>query len=402
MRLGDLCSKIGSGATPRGGGSAYHTSGVALVRSQNIYNDGFQYDGLAFLGDAQAAALDNVTLRENDVLLNITGDSVARACVLPSRVLPARVNQHVAIIRPKPSVLNHRFLHFWLTSPMAQEFLLQLASAGATRKALTKGMIEDLDLPDIPKADQDAIASCLGALDDKIDLNRRTNQTLEALARALFAHHFPHDPEDDLPAGWKPCTLAEIAEINPSRSLLAGTPAPYLEMANMPTTSARALAWKTRAAGSGLRFKNGDVLVARITPCLENGKTAFVDFLQDGQVGWGSTEYIVIRSKPPVPPEYAYLLARTDDFRAHVIQNMTGTSGRQRASADCLTQYEVVRPPDDLLTKFGSQVATFFKALKANDDESYTLAALRDTLLPKLMSGETCIPQAEKEIASHA
>jgi len=140
----------------------------------------------------------------------------------------------------------------------------------------------------------------------------------------------------------------------------------------MPAASARALAWETRPAGSGLRFKNGDVLVARITPCLENGKTAFVDSLQDGQVGWGSTEYIVIRSKPPVPLEYAYLLARTDDFRAHVIQNMTGTSGRQRASADCLTQYEVVRPPDDLLTKFASQVATFFKAIKANDDESYT------------------------------
>ena len=110
IRLGDVCEKIGSGATPRGGSSVYRGQGTALIRSQNVYNDGFHRDGLAFVTDDHANELSNVEVKPRDVLLNITGDSVARVCQVPDDVLPARVNQHVAIIRPRAGVLEPRFL----------------------------------------------------------------------------------------------------------------------------------------------------------------------------------------------------------------------------------------------------------------------------------------------------
>lgn len=300
------------------------------------------------------------------------------------------------VLTGREDITDNLFIYYLVRSEEFRDFAIQRMEGSSGRQRVPAPSLENYEFNLPPLIEQSAVSSMLGALDDKIELNRKINQHLEALAHAIFAREFPYTPEHELPNGWHVVALPGLFEVNPRRSLPPGTIAPYLEMANMPTSSARALAWEMRPAGSGMRFINGDVLVARITPCLENGKTAFVDFLPDGQVGWGSTEYIVLRSKPPIPLECAYLLARTDDFRAHVIQNMTGTSDRQRANADCLSQYEVVRPPDDLLSKLGRQVNTFFRAMKANDDESRTLAALRNALLPKLLSGELRVPQAEK------
>src|SRR6266478_3064914 len=124
IRLGDACEKIGSGATPRGGGEVYLSNGVALIRSQNVYNDGFRNEGLAFLGESHARELNNVEAKSGDVLLNITGDSVARVCQVPDHILPARVNQHVAIIRPRKGVLDSRYLRYFLSSRTMQDHML--------------------------------------------------------------------------------------------------------------------------------------------------------------------------------------------------------------------------------------------------------------------------------------
>ena len=208
--LRDVCVKIGSGATPRGGKEAYKGGATSLIRSQNIYNEGFHRDGLVYIDDDQSAELRNVEVQANDVLLNITGDSVARCCQVTADVLPARVNQHVAILRPEPKSLHARFLRYVLVSHEYQSRLLALASAGATRPALTKLMIEQLDIPKPPLAEQKAIAAVLGALDDKIELNRRMNATLEAMARALFQSWFvDFDPVRAKLDGRKPTGLDE-------------------------------------------------------------------------------------------------------------------------------------------------------------------------------------------------
>jgi type I restriction enzyme S subunit len=146
-----------------------------------------------------------------------------------------------------------------------------------------------------------------------------------------------------------------------------------------------------------MRFRNGDTLLARITPCLENGKTAFVQNLPDGEVGWGSTEFIVLRARASVPKAVSYIIARDPTFRANAIRSMTGTSGRQRASNDAVAAFQLARPAENRIWRaLGSLIDPMFARIAANDRESQTLAATRDFLLPKLMSGEVRVKDAEK------
>lgn len=322
------------------------------------------------------------------------------------------------------SPMNMRWLYYAVKHHKLGEIDDGSPIPSTTRAAV---YVKELEIP--PTQVQERIADILGTLDDKIELNRRTNETLESMARALFkswfvefdpvrekaagrkhagldadtAQLFPSAFEDaplgKVPLGWRAMPLPVAIEVNPTRSMSKGTVAPYLEMGNMPTASARAIAWENREFGSGMRFINGDTLVAKITPCLENGKTAYVDFLGDGEVGWGSTEYIVLRSKPPLPTTFSYFLARTEAFRSHVIKNMTGTSGRQRAPAECLDKYMMVVPDAKVADRFGEFADGCLALMKQNDEESATLAAARDALLPKLLSGEVSV-LANGELAS--
>ena len=143
--LGDITTKIGSGATPKGGKGAYQEEGITLIRSMNVHNGQFEYKDLAHISDEQAARLDNVTIEENDVLLNITGASVARSCVVPAEVLPARVNQHVCIIRCKDCIIPE-FLNKLLIDDNYQDLLWSIAGSGATREAITKQQVERLQI----------------------------------------------------------------------------------------------------------------------------------------------------------------------------------------------------------------------------------------------------------------
>lgn len=326
------------------------------------------------------------------------------------------LNQHVFRVTPVDGILPTFF--YYLLRYLRPNFI------GIARNKQTTGLghVTKRDLENIEAgypgiSEQRAIAHILGTLDDKIDLNRRMSETLEAMARALFqswfvdfdpvrakaesrdpglplhlADLFPDRFEDselgEIPAGWRAVTLPEIIDVNPPRPLRKGTVAPYLDMANMPTQGHSPDVVVDRPFGSGMRFANGDTLLARITPCLENGKTAFVDFLEPGQIGWGSTEFIVFRPKAPLPPEFGYCLARSDAFREFAIQAMTGTSGRQRVPAESLGHFDMAAPPPPLAVAFGRLVGPLIARASAATNESRTLAAVRDELLPRLLSGE--------------
>lgn len=144
--LGEITTKIGSGFTPRGGASIYLSDGTPLIRSQNVYDDSFEDDGLAFVGEEHAAALAGVTVESRDILLNITGASVARCCMAPERYLPARVNQHVMIVRVDPSEADPFFVHRAVNSDERKRQLLSYAQKGSTREALTKQMVRDFEI----------------------------------------------------------------------------------------------------------------------------------------------------------------------------------------------------------------------------------------------------------------
>ena len=206
VKLADICQKIGSGATPRGGKEAYRAEGIALVRSQNVLDFSFSSDGLAYINDEQADKLRNVGLQSGDVLLNITGDSVARACLMDDDYLPGRVNQHVAIIRVDESKAVNSYLLYYLQ--WRKSHLLQLASAGATRNALTKGMIEQLEI-DLPSLDeQRKVVGILDSIQNKIKLN---------LYKDRFIDLKPFNGK--MPPDWQLGTVSEIIELHDSKRI---------------------------------------------------------------------------------------------------------------------------------------------------------------------------------------
>ena len=190
-KLGELCSKIGSGATPRGGNESYKDEGISLIRSLNVYNNEFRRKDLAYIDDEQAAALSNVTILEDDVLLNITGASVARCCIVPSDLLPARVNQHVCIIRPFDNVLVPIFLNKVLTNISYQIRLLTLArSKGATREALPKSVVGSLLVPLPPLSLQQSFAHKIEQIERQKAEVQKTITDLETLLAARMQYWF--------------------------------------------------------------------------------------------------------------------------------------------------------------------------------------------------------------------
>lgn len=337
-----------------------------------------------------------------------------------------RCSNDVLVLRPiNEEMLTSDYLHQICRWKKFTELSIR-TSKGAKMPRGDKDALADFKFRLPPIDEQRAIAHILGTLDDKIELNRRRNQTLEAMARALFKDWFvdfgpvrarmeardPYLPADlwqlfpdrlddtGKPEGWQMVPASDLIEFNPTEPLRKGTPAPYLDMASLPTSGSWPEPPVMRAFGSGMRFRNGDTLLARITPCLENGKTALVQCLPDDTVGWGSTEYIVMRPKAPVPAGYGYLLARDDAFREHAIRSMTGTSGRQRAQDDSVAALKLASPPNkNVWHAFERLVSPTFNSIKVNAKTAETLSELRDTLLPKLISGELRIAEGEQFLA---
>jgi type I restriction enzyme S subunit len=319
------------------------------------------------------------------------------------------------------------FVRYVLQSDIFQSYLHNLAT-GSTIKNVSLRLMRDFSFRLPPFDVQKRISAVLKALDDRITLLRETNATLEAIAQALFkswfvdfdpvrakaesrqpqgmdaatAALFPDSFEASelglVPKGWEIAALKDVYEINPSRKLKKDEVAPYLDMASVGTQGHVVSGVINRAMGSGTKFINGDTLLARITPCLENGKTAYVDFLKNNETGWGSTEFVVLRPKPPLPPYHGYLLARYPAFRDHAIQSMSGTSGRQRVQNDVLGSYPIAVPTPLVAEAFAEVVGSIQQKISDNQAQAQTLTQLRDTLLPRLISGQLRLPEAQAQL----
>lgn len=438
LRLGDFCSKIGSGATPRGGKDSYLEIGpFALIRSQNIYNHGFERTGLAYISDDQAKALSSVEVQPGDVLLNITGDSVARACQVADDVLPARVNQHVAIIRPDGQNIDARFLRYYLVSPAMQAEMLALASAGATRPALTKGMIENFRIPAYSIDEQRAIAGVLSALDDKIELNRRMNATLEAMARAIFRDWFvdfgptrakmqeagsgsaatgnariearepylapdlwPLFParltDQGIPEGWKMGTLGDVAETNAISWTAKNHPdeVEYVDLSNTKwgtIESTTKLPWEKAPSRARRIARAGDTIIGTTRP--GNGSFAYIS--RDGLTV--STGFAVLTPKGPEFRDLVYIAASDPENIRRLANLADGHGGAYPAVRPAeVSDTPVVIPPDEVVDAFAKAVSPLRARIEFNKTENETLAQTRDLLLPRLMSGELRLAEAEK------
>lgn len=332
--------------------------------------------------------------------------------------LKCAIGQNLVVLRADGKRVLPQYLRWLVRGSEWWDEVAKYINVGAVFDSLRCRDIPKFQLPIPPLGTQREIAKALAALDDRITLLRETNATLEAIAQALFkswfvdfepvrakmagrvpegmdeatATLFPDSLEETalglVPKGWQLMPIGDAFEFNPSRPLKKGALAPYLDMASVATSGHRTDSPIPRELGSGTKFRNGDTLLARITPCLENGKAAFVDFLADQQIGWGSTEFLVMRPKGSLPDYFAYLLCKHQPFLDFAIQSMVGTSGRQRIQNEALGRYPIAVPPDAIALAFGQVVDALQSSIAENDEQSKTLATLRDTLLPRLMSGQ--------------
>ena len=188
IRLGDVCKKIGSGFTPRGGKSVYKSSGIALIRSQNVLDISMDKTGLAYISNEQAKIMNGVIVQKDDVLLNITGDSVARVSLVNEEFLPARVNQHVAIIRVDKNIILPSYLQYFLHTQ--KKYLLQIAASNSTRNALTKEIISELEIKLPSLKTQTNVALVLDLIQCKIKSNKSINDNLEKQLRTIYDYWF--------------------------------------------------------------------------------------------------------------------------------------------------------------------------------------------------------------------
>jgi type I restriction enzyme S subunit len=428
-KLKDITTKIGSGATPRGGESVYlpEREFFALVRSQNVFDHYFDDGNLAYISDEHSQQLASVWLQSGDLLLNITGDGITfgRVCIVPEYILPACVNQHVTIIRVDPSKCVPGYLLAYLTLPKVKEYI-ESFNAGGSRRAITKGHIESFEIPLPSLAQQKAIHDLVIAFNDKIEANRRMNETLEATARAIFrswfvdfdpVHYksrgeqppgmdgetaalFPDNFEEGklelIPRGYQSGKIANMARfehniINPAiqgDEIFYHYSLPAYDEGKMPKLEH---GWEIKSNKHLL--PNGCVLLSKLNP--QNMKVWIPIFYDDGRA-ISSTEFLVMMAQTGFSIEYLYSLFTTVEFSRIFSNLVTGTSSsHQRVKPNYLLDMDVLLPPHAIVERFTALVKPIYQQVLSNQDQSRRLAETRDALLPKLVSGDLRVNEVE-------
>ena len=376
-KLGEISRRIVSGGTPKSSIFAYYDGNIPWLNTKEV-----DFNRIANTERCiTELGLENSSAKwipRGSVIVAMYGATAGKVAYSKIDLTTNQACCNLIIDKEKA---DSEYVYYYLMS--SYDRLSNLA-CGAAQQNLSVGVISNFSILLPPLDEQKRIAGVLSSLDDKIDLLNRENATLEALAETLFRHYFIENPDPT----WKEGNIADVVDFNPARKLGKGEKSPYVEMANIGTNGYAPSSWRIRTFMSGTKFINGDALMARISPCLENGKAAFVDFLEKEQVGWGSTEFIVMRSKLGIHPFFTYVLSRYDDFRDHAVSSLVGSSGRQRVDLYNLIKYPFIIPDKQAIELFNHELNAIFPKMQNNQKQILTLTAQRDTLLSRLMNGE--------------
>ena len=374
--------------------------GVPVIRGNNLTKGGRKFvdNGFVYLTDSKAAEFPNCIAIADDVVFTAAG-SIGQVGLIPK---DARYERYVISnkqlrVRLDQVKADPLFVYYWLSSKQMIRYLVGMNNGGAV-PLLNIGIIRRVPVPHPKLKIQKRIASILSVYDDLIENNRRRIQLLEQSARLLYKEWFVHlrfpghehvKIKDGVPDGWRKVTVPEIIAINPKEVVKKGSDICYAPMFSLSTSgmAINTADIEIRQKATSVKFRNGDTLLARITPCLENGKTGFVKFLAEGEVACGSTEFIVLRGQT-VSPYFTYCLARTYDFRENAIKSMIGSSGRQRVQVSCFDDYALGLPSNMLLKQFDETASNCFEQIWCLMQQNTNLANARDLLLPRLMNGE--------------
>lgn len=437
-RLGELVSKVGSGSTPTGGKNAYSPTGIKFLRSQNVYNSGLVLQNVAFISDSLHKKMRGSEVKAHDILLNITGASIGRSCIIPEGFDTANVNQHVCIIR----LINHNlinFIHLLLISPVLQQTIMN-TQVGVSREGLSAEKIKHFLIPLPPLAEQHRIvakANLFMSMCDELEAAEKELDSLEAnlaeylpksiLQAAVRGTLVPQNIHDepasellkriqeeksrlieagklkkekplppiseeekpfDLPDGWEWCRLGEVCLINPRNQLPDDREVSFIPMALISNSYFGGHHQEIRVWGkvkSGFtHFAENDIVLAKITPCFQNGKSCIVKNLKNG-FGAGTTELHVLRCLQ-ISPKYLLNFLKNPEFLRDGEKNMTGTAGQQRVPTSYIKNILFPLPPlaeqQRIVAKVDELMALCEQLKNINPDSSLPLADIQKTLPP--------------------
>jgi len=298
-----------------------------------------------------------------------------------------------------PEKADTRFVKYLFDAVLKMRF--RSFTQGAAQDNLSQEKLLSIKFPVPELRVQRRTADILAAYDDLIENNRRRIALLEEAARMLYCDwfvrfRFPGHEHlniiDGLPEGWEHLPASQAFEVNPTTPRNDDGEITYVPMASLSETGMLVdrAQFKRRQVATSVRFRAADTLFARITPCLENGKTGFVHFLASDEIACGSTEFIVLRGHR-VSNFFVYLTSRQDTFRENAIKSMIGSSGRQRVQPSCFDRYLVPVPPSVLGSLFDDAVGPMFEQISKLDQQNQKLGQARDLLLPRLMNGEIAV-----------
>lgn len=333
------------------------------------------------------------TRHENGIIIGRVGAYCGSVVYCPEKFW---ASDNTLVAFPASDEFDTKFLFYLLHNAKLSRY-----AGGAAQPLVTQTVLKQVEVEVPPLSIQRRIAGILSAYDDLIENNLRRIRILEEMARSLYREWFVHfrfpghgtasrvpSPLGPIPQGWEVKRVPECVDINPRVAVSREGEKPFVPMGCLANDTMLITDIETRTGNSGAKFQNGDTLFARITPCLENGKTGFVQFLPDAQTAaFGSTEFIVLRSRT-LTPEFVYLLARSDEFRRNAIKSMTGASGRQRVQERCFDGFLIAQPPCSILDRFSALVAPGFRLIHQLHLQTQNLRSTCDLLLPRLLSGQ--------------
>jgi len=389
--------------------------GREIVKVSDFTEDSICPTNLVKISNDLGEQYSRYSLSTGDVVIQTVGSwpsnpasVVGKTIRVPKSVDGALLNQNAVKIIPSEE-LHGGFLYYLLRSEAFKEFIIGTAQGAASQASITLDAIKRYKFL-LPQFEVQAdIAEYLENYDNLIENNNRRIAILEDMAQSLYREWFVNfrypslednldadgnpkfidSPLGQIPEGWEVKSATEAITINPKTKLVKEGEKPFVGMSGLSQGSMVIGDIIEKTGNSGAKFINGDTLFARITPCLQNGKTGYVQFLTAEQpVGFGSTEFIVLRESDDLSSEYIYLLSRSNNFREHAIQSMTGATGRQRVHNDCFASCYLPVPPKELMNEFTKLVKPMFKSIFNLSKRNENLKKQRDMLLPKLISGQ--------------
>ena len=391
--------------------------GVPVIRGSNLRDDltPFVPKGFVYVSEEQAKKYKAQHVTAGDLVFTCWG-TVGQVGLIPEDG-PFReyiISNKQLKLRPDIKRAIPRFLFYYFAGPEMVKHILNRA-IGAAVPGINLGILKSLEVALPPLPTQRKIAAILSAYDDLIENNLRRINILEEMVQNLYREwfvkfrfpghqhaRFTDSPLGRIPEGWDVKVMSDAVTIRPSLPVPKNEQVPFIPMGRLSENSMLIGEAEYRPKATGSRFQNGDTLFARITPCLENGKTGFVQFLPTGDtIACGSTEFIVLRSRT-VCPEYVYLMARSDLFRDNAIKSMSGATGRQRVREECFDQFLLAQPPDSILERFQITTRPQFQMIHSLNRRNQSLRHTRDLLLPKLISGEVDVSKLDIAVPEEA